>query len=168
MWCWLQAAAAASEVAQICYIFISSFSPIHRDWRLLAPFCHPGEGRAEAVAPLALPAPEDRASLPAGWLCCSHGHVLHVSPASAFLVARVGPSVPRQDRPVREGTRVASIETGLAAAAAKLSQQVRLLEKLKAPSPCSRTVPPKEQCSASPPRCPFMPVTRENIGLKVR
>lgn len=41
-------------------------------------------------------------------------------------IARVGPSVPRQDRPVREGTRVASIETGLAAAAAKLSQQVRL------------------------------------------
>uniref|UniRef100_A0A452UM35 PHD finger protein 2 n=1 Tax=Ursus maritimus TaxID=29073 RepID=A0A452UM35_URSMA len=39
--------------------------------------------------------------------------------------ARVGPSVLRQDRPVREGTRVASIETGLAAAAAKLSQQVR-------------------------------------------
>uniref|UniRef100_G3UDC5 GRC5 n=1 Tax=Loxodonta africana TaxID=9785 RepID=G3UDC5_LOXAF len=39
--------------------------------------------------------------------------------------ARVGPSVPRQDRPVREGTRVASIETGLAAAAAKLSQQSR-------------------------------------------
>ncbi|XP_064422293.1 lysine-specific demethylase phf2 isoform X2 [Latimeria chalumnae] len=37
--------------------------------------------------------------------------------------ARVGPSVPRQDRPIREGTRVASIETGLAAAAAKLSQQ---------------------------------------------
>lgn len=33
--------------------------------------------------------------------------------------------MPRQDRPVREGTRVASIETGLAAAAAKLSQQVR-------------------------------------------
>lgn len=47
------------------------------------------------------------------------------SPASALLAARVGPSVPRQDRPVREGTRVASIETGLAAAAAKLSQQVR-------------------------------------------
>lgn len=42
-----------------------------------------------------------------------------------FPTARVGPSVPRQDRPVREGTRVASIETGLAAAAAKLSQQVR-------------------------------------------
>ncbi|KAM9325897.1 lysine-specific demethylase PHF2 [Gastrophryne carolinensis] len=37
--------------------------------------------------------------------------------------ARVGPSIPRQDRPIREGARVASIETGLAAAAAKLSQQ---------------------------------------------
>lgn len=46
------------------------------------------------------------------------------------LSARVGPSVPRQDRPVREGTRVASIETGLAAAAAKLSQQVRERERL--------------------------------------
>uniref|UniRef100_A0A8C2RWS4 PHD finger protein 2 n=1 Tax=Capra hircus TaxID=9925 RepID=A0A8C2RWS4_CAPHI len=45
--------------------------------------------------------------------------------------ARVGPSVPRQDRPVREGTRVASIETGLAAAAAKLSQQVRRKSKKK-------------------------------------
>uniref|UniRef100_A0A8C6R975 Histone lysine demethylase PHF8 n=1 Tax=Nannospalax galili TaxID=1026970 RepID=A0A8C6R975_NANGA len=38
--------------------------------------------------------------------------------------ARVTPTLPRQDRPVREGTRVASIETGLAAAAAKLAQQV--------------------------------------------
>lgn len=75
------------------------------------------------------PATEGRASLHGVWFCCSHRHVLRVSPASAFLVARVGPSVPRQDRPVREGTRVASIETGLAAAAAKLSQQVRLLEK---------------------------------------
>ncbi|XP_029463773.1 histone lysine demethylase PHF8 isoform X2 [Rhinatrema bivittatum] len=37
--------------------------------------------------------------------------------------ARVTPSLPKQDRPVREGTRVASIETGLAAAAAKLAQQ---------------------------------------------
>lgn len=33
------------------------------------------------------------------------------------------PTLPKQDRPVREGTRVASIETGLAAAAAKLAQQ---------------------------------------------
>ncbi|XP_063505755.1 lysine-specific demethylase PHF2 isoform X3 [Pongo pygmaeus] len=45
--------------------------------------------------------------------------------------ARVGPSVPRQDRPVREGTRVASIETGLAAAAAKLSQQEEQKSKKK-------------------------------------
>ncbi|XP_037107104.1 lysine-specific demethylase phf2 isoform X2 [Syngnathus acus] len=37
--------------------------------------------------------------------------------------ARVGPSVPRQERPAREGARVASVETGLAAAAAKLSHQ---------------------------------------------
>jgi len=36
----------------------------------------------------------------------------------------VTPTLPKQDRPVREGTRVASIETGLAAAAAKLAQQV--------------------------------------------
>lgn len=48
--------------------------------------------------------------------------VLH-SPYCVF-VARVGPSGPRLDRPVREGARVASIETGLAAAAAKLSHQV--------------------------------------------
>nr|XP_057910923.1 lysine-specific demethylase phf2 isoform X2 [Doryrhamphus excisus] len=34
-----------------------------------------------------------------------------------------GPSVPRQERPARDGARVASIETGLAAAAAKLSHQ---------------------------------------------
>lgn len=40
------------------------------------------------------------------------------------FTARVGPSVPRQERPTREGARVASIETGLAAAAAKLSHQV--------------------------------------------
>ncbi|NXT02196.1 PHF2 demethylase, partial [Jacana jacana] len=64
--------------------------------------------------------------------------------------ARVGPSVPRQDRPVREGTRVASIETGLAAAAAKLSQQVRLLEKLLSgkPSPLAAESCPKS--SAEP------------------
>ncbi|XP_056590362.1 lysine-specific demethylase phf2 isoform X3 [Triplophysa dalaica] len=37
--------------------------------------------------------------------------------------ARVGPTVPRQERPARDGARVASIETGLAAAAAKLSHQ---------------------------------------------
>ncbi|XP_041130271.1 histone lysine demethylase PHF8 isoform X2 [Polyodon spathula] len=37
--------------------------------------------------------------------------------------ARVIPTLPKQNRPVREGARVASIETGLAAAAAKLAQQ---------------------------------------------
>uniref|UniRef100_UPI00358F12BC histone lysine demethylase PHF8-like isoform X3 n=1 Tax=Myxine glutinosa TaxID=7769 RepID=UPI00358F12BC len=37
--------------------------------------------------------------------------------------AKVVPSFPRPERPVREGTRVPSIETGLAVAAAKLSQQ---------------------------------------------
>lgn len=42
----------------------------------------------------------------------------------AMVTARVGPSVPRQERPARDGARVASIETGLAAAAAKLSHQV--------------------------------------------
>lgn len=34
------------------------------------------------------------------------------------------PTLPKQDRPPREGARVASVETGLAAAAAKLAQQV--------------------------------------------
>lgn len=43
------------------------------------------------------------------------------------FAARVGPTVPRQERPAREGARVASIETGLAAAAAKLSHQVNAL-----------------------------------------
>lgn len=42
------------------------------------------------------------------------------------------PTLPKQDRPVREGTRVASIETGLAAAAAKLAQQVRVDTQLVA------------------------------------
>uniref|UniRef100_A0AAZ3PY32 Lysine-specific demethylase PHF2 n=1 Tax=Oncorhynchus tshawytscha TaxID=74940 RepID=A0AAZ3PY32_ONCTS len=42
----------------------------------------------------------------------------------SVVAARVGPSVLRQARPAREGARVASIETGLAAAAAKLTHQV--------------------------------------------
>lgn len=36
------------------------------------------------------------------------------------------PTLPKQERPAREGARVASVETGLAAAAAKLAQQVSL------------------------------------------
>uniref|UniRef100_A0A8K9WUB8 Lysine-specific demethylase PHF2 n=1 Tax=Oncorhynchus mykiss TaxID=8022 RepID=A0A8K9WUB8_ONCMY len=45
--------------------------------------------------------------------------------------ARVGPSVLRQARPAREGARVASIETGLAAAAAKLTHQEQQKTKKK-------------------------------------
>uniref|UniRef100_A0AAZ3Q8Y5 Lysine-specific demethylase PHF2 n=1 Tax=Oncorhynchus tshawytscha TaxID=74940 RepID=A0AAZ3Q8Y5_ONCTS len=45
--------------------------------------------------------------------------------------ARVGPSVLRQARPAREGARVASIETGLAAAAAKLTHQQKTKKKQK-------------------------------------
>lgn len=39
------------------------------------------------------------------------------------------PTLPKQERPAREGARVASVETGLAAAAAKLAQQVRTEEE---------------------------------------
>lgn len=39
------------------------------------------------------------------------------------------PTLPKQDRPAREGARVASVETGLAAAAAKLAQQVNVEKK---------------------------------------
>uniref|UniRef100_A0A8C1GQQ2 PHD finger protein 8 n=1 Tax=Cyprinus carpio TaxID=7962 RepID=A0A8C1GQQ2_CYPCA len=44
--------------------------------------------------------------------------------------ARVTPTLPKQERPVREGARVASVETGLAAAAAKLAQQVSFCPEL--------------------------------------
>uniref|UniRef100_A0A8C2WQY5 PHD finger protein 8 n=1 Tax=Cyclopterus lumpus TaxID=8103 RepID=A0A8C2WQY5_CYCLU len=44
--------------------------------------------------------------------------------------ARVMPTLPKQDRPAREGARVAAVETGLAAAAAKLAQQVSWETKL--------------------------------------
>uniref|UniRef100_A0A8B9MB33 PHD finger protein 8 n=1 Tax=Accipiter nisus TaxID=211598 RepID=A0A8B9MB33_9AVES len=55
--------------------------------------------------------------------------------------ARVTPTLPRQSRPVREGTRVASVETGLAAAAAKLAQQEhRKLQRRKGPT--KRRPPP--------------------------
>lgn len=62
------------------------------------------------------------------WIVCKVHACYHIHAGSllnVYYLARVGPSIPRQDRPIREGTRVASIETGLAAAAAKLSQQVR-------------------------------------------
>lgn len=57
--------------------------------------------------------------------------------------ARVTPSLPRQSRPVREGTRVASVETGLAAAAAKLAQQEhRKLQRRKCPPKRRPPTPP--------------------------
>uniref|UniRef100_A0A8C9W7Y6 Lysine-specific demethylase PHF2 n=1 Tax=Scleropages formosus TaxID=113540 RepID=A0A8C9W7Y6_SCLFO len=59
--------------------------------------------------------------------------------------ARVGPSVPRQERPAREGARVPSIETGLAAAAAKLSHQEEQKIKKKKKSTKKKSPPPAEE-----------------------
>ncbi|XP_060108492.1 histone lysine demethylase PHF8 [Heteronotia binoei] len=66
--------------------------------------------------------------------------------------ARVTPSLPKQVRPVREGTRVASVETGLAAAAAKLAQQEhqklqrrKLVVKRKPPSPKAPSPEPEPE-----------------------
>ncbi|XP_068598384.1 lysine-specific demethylase phf2 [Brachionichthys hirsutus] len=69
--------------------------------------------------------------------------------------ARVGPSVPRQERPARDGARVASVETGLAAAAAKLSHQEQQKTKKKKKSTKKKATviqaPPKiSQDSSSP------------------
>uniref|UniRef100_A0A4W4G5Y4 Lysine-specific demethylase PHF2 n=1 Tax=Electrophorus electricus TaxID=8005 RepID=A0A4W4G5Y4_ELEEL len=69
--------------------------------------------------------------------------------------ARVGPSIPRQERPAREGARVASIETGLAAAAAKLSHQEQQKTKKKKKSVRKKLVvveePPKHSQDSSSP-----------------
>ncbi|RXM33249.1 Histone lysine demethylase PHF8 [Acipenser ruthenus] len=62
------------------------------------------------------------------------------------VVARVIPTLPKQNRPVREGARVASIETGLAAAAAKLAQQRKYVKKRSAPKE-----PPAPPAVQSPP-----------------
>ncbi|GAB0202337.1 histone lysine demethylase PHF8 [Grus japonensis] len=60
--------------------------------------------------------------------------------------ARVTPTLPRQNRPVREGTRVASVETGLAAAAAKLAQQEhRKLQRRKGPAKRRPPSPPSPE-----------------------
>uniref|UniRef100_G3PB86 PHD finger protein 2 n=1 Tax=Gasterosteus aculeatus aculeatus TaxID=481459 RepID=G3PB86_GASAC len=66
--------------------------------------------------------------------------------------ARVGPSVPRQERPARDGARVASIETGLAAAAAKLSHQEQQKTKKKKKSTKKKPMVVEEpsQDSSSP------------------
>ncbi|XP_053330220.1 histone lysine demethylase PHF8 [Spea bombifrons] len=65
--------------------------------------------------------------------------------------ARVTPTLPKQARPVREGTRVASVETGLAVAAARLSQQEqqktqkkKVTNKKKPPSEPELQLPPVE------------------------
>ncbi|XP_060619275.2 histone lysine demethylase PHF8 isoform X1 [Anolis sagrei] len=71
--------------------------------------------------------------------------------------ARVTPTLPKQDRPVREGTRVASVETGLAAAAAKLAQQEhqktqrrKLVVKKKPPSPKAPSPEPELELEPEP------------------
>uniref|UniRef100_A0A3P9KGT4 PHD finger protein 8 n=1 Tax=Oryzias latipes TaxID=8090 RepID=A0A3P9KGT4_ORYLA len=69
--------------------------------------------------------------------------------------ARVMPTLPKQDRPPREGARVASVETGLAAAAAKLAQQEqqkpakRKYSKRQRPAPVAP--PPPVQSEPAPP-----------------
>uniref|UniRef100_A0A4W5KJM4 PHD finger protein 8 n=1 Tax=Hucho hucho TaxID=62062 RepID=A0A4W5KJM4_9TELE len=74
--------------------------------------------------------------------------------------ARVTPTLPKQERPVREGARVASVETGLAAAAAKLAQQeIQKPTKrkyTKKPRPVAPPQPPP-QAEPSPPSPPLAP-----------
>uniref|UniRef100_A0A8C5QYR7 PHD finger protein 8 n=1 Tax=Leptobrachium leishanense TaxID=445787 RepID=A0A8C5QYR7_9ANUR len=75
--------------------------------------------------------------------------------------ARVTPTLPKQARPVREGTRVASVETGLAVAAAKLSQQEqqksqkkKVAGKKKTPSEQELPLVPAEPDPPPPPPAP--------------
>ncbi|KAG7520996.1 histone lysine demethylase PHF8 [Solea senegalensis] len=70
--------------------------------------------------------------------------------------ARVMPTLPKQERPAREGARVASVETGLAAAAAKLAQQEqqkpakrKYTKKQRPPAPV--VTPPPAQTEPAPP-----------------
>uniref|UniRef100_A0AAV2LYL5 E3 ubiquitin-protein ligase HUWE1 n=1 Tax=Knipowitschia caucasica TaxID=637954 RepID=A0AAV2LYL5_KNICA len=73
--------------------------------------------------------------------------------------ARVMPTLPKQERPAREGARVASVETGLAAAAAKLAQQEqqkpakrKYTKKPRPPQPVASPPPVQTEPSApSPP-----------------
>uniref|UniRef100_A0AAZ3RU72 Histone lysine demethylase PHF8 n=1 Tax=Oncorhynchus tshawytscha TaxID=74940 RepID=A0AAZ3RU72_ONCTS len=76
--------------------------------------------------------------------------------------ARVTPTLPKQERPVRDGARVASVETGLAAAAAKLAQQeIQKPTKrkyTKKPRPVAPPQPPRAEPSPpSPPPAPEPP-----------
>uniref|UniRef100_A0A667ZE69 Histone lysine demethylase PHF8 n=1 Tax=Myripristis murdjan TaxID=586833 RepID=A0A667ZE69_9TELE len=74
--------------------------------------------------------------------------------------ARVMPTLPKQERPAREGARVASVETGLAAAAAKLAQQQKpakrkYTKKQRPPAPVAPPPPVQtEPAPASPPPAP--------------
>uniref|UniRef100_A0A8C7K5W3 PHD finger protein 8 n=1 Tax=Oncorhynchus kisutch TaxID=8019 RepID=A0A8C7K5W3_ONCKI len=69
--------------------------------------------------------------------------------------ARVTPTLPKQERPVRDGARVASVETGLAAAAAKLAQQRKYTKR---PRPIAPPQPPRAEPSPpSPPPAPEPP-----------
>uniref|UniRef100_A0A3B3VHV4 PHD finger protein 8 n=1 Tax=Poecilia latipinna TaxID=48699 RepID=A0A3B3VHV4_9TELE len=76
--------------------------------------------------------------------------------------ARVMPTLPKQDRPAREGARVASVETGLAAAAAKLAQQEqqkpakrKYTKKQRPPAPVASPPPAQpEPAPASPTPAP--------------
>ncbi|KAG7283815.1 hypothetical protein CRUP_034002 [Coryphaenoides rupestris] len=73
--------------------------------------------------------------------------------------ARVLPTLPKQERPAREGARVASVETGLAAAAAKLAHQEKkkpakrkYTKKQRPPAPVPAPPPIQpEPAPASPP-----------------
>ncbi|KPP64805.1 lysine-specific demethylase phf2-like [Scleropages formosus] len=80
-----------------------------------------------------------------GWKVSSRGPGSRLTPALCPAAARVGPSVPRQERPAREGARVPSIETGLAAAAAKLSHQEEQKIKKKKKSTKKKSPPPAEE-----------------------
>uniref|UniRef100_UPI00398F2E14 histone lysine demethylase PHF8-like n=1 Tax=Pristiophorus japonicus TaxID=55135 RepID=UPI00398F2E14 len=66
--------------------------------------------------------------------------------------ARVAPTLPRQERPIREGTRVASIETGLAAAAAKLAQQEH--QRIQKRKSAKKKLVPEEGASKPQPDSP--------------
>ncbi|KAG5282168.1 hypothetical protein AALO_G00052960 [Alosa alosa] len=72
--------------------------------------------------------------------------------------ARVTPTLPKQERPVREGVRVASVETGLAAAAAKLAQQEhqKTTKRKYTKKRPSAPPPPLPQAELAPPS-PLMP-----------
>ncbi|KAJ8017071.1 hypothetical protein DPEC_G00013970 [Dallia pectoralis] len=77
--------------------------------------------------------------------------------------ARVTPTLPRQERPVRDGARVAAVETGLAAAAAKLAQQEvqkptkRKYTKKQRPVAPPQPLPQVEPSPPSPPPAPEPP-----------